>query len=313
VSLRDGLVEQAYAAGWRVVRALPAPVARAAFRSGADLLYRRRDRAKAIGQLATNLRRVVGADLPGEEFDELVRRAVRSYARYWMEAFRLPALSREDFLAGFVLENERVLAEPADSGRGVVLALPHSANWDLAGGWVAARGWRLVSVAERLRPERLYERFVAYRRRLGMEIIPLTGGEQPSFDVLVDRLRQGCVVALLADRDLPGRGVKVDFFGAPARMPPGPALLALRTGAPLVAVELWYDGALARGRLHPVPLPGPEEGTVPARARVATQRVADEFAAGISRHPEDWHMLQPMWLDERAPRAKAPSSPAGRP
>lgn len=306
--MKDELVERAYAAGWRAVRMLPAPVAAGLFRTGADLLYRRRHSSTGLAQLAANLRRVVGPDLPAGEFDDLLRRAVRSYARYWMEAFRLPSLSRADFLARFILENERILAEPADAGRGVILSLPHSANWDLAGGWVAARGWRLVSVAERLRPESLYERFVAYRRSLGMEIIPLTGGEQPSFDVLVDRLRQGCVVALLADRDLPARGAKVDFFGSQTRMPPGPALLALRTGAPLIAVELWYDTELTRARLYPVPLPGPDEGSVPQRARVATQRMADLFAEAIARHPHDWHMLQRVWTDEPVPLV-----PTGRP
>jgi phosphatidylinositol dimannoside acyltransferase len=306
--VKDELVERAYAAGWRAVRVLPAPVAAGLFRTGADLLYRRRHGSKGLAQLAANLRQVVGPDLPDDEFDDLLRRAVRSYARYWMEAFRLPSLSRDDFLTGFLVENEPVLAEPANAGRGVILTLPHSANWDLAGGWVVARGWHLVSVAERLRPERLYERFVAYRRSLGMEIIPLTGGEQPSFDVLVDRLRQGCVVALLADRDLPGRGAKVDFFGGQTRMPPGPALLALRTGAPLIAVESWYDAKVTRARLHPVPLPGPDEGTVPQRARVVTQRMADQFAEAIARHPHDWHMLQRMWLDEGALPV-----PAGRP
>jgi lauroyl/myristoyl acyltransferase len=296
MSLRDALVERSYAAGWRAVRMLPTPLAAGLFAAGADLLYRRRARSAGISRLAANLRRVVGPDLPDDEFDDVLRRAVRSYARYWMEVFRLPSLSREDFLARFLLENEQLLADPADRGQGVILALPHCANWDLAGGWVAARGWRLVSVAERLRPERLYERFVAYRRSLGMEIIPLTGGEQP-FDALVERLRQGSVVALLADRDLPGRGAKVDFFGAPTRMPPGPALLAMRTGAPLIAAELWYDTGVTRGHLHPVPVPGPEEGTAPARARVVTQRLADLFAEAIARHPHDWHMLQRVWLD----------------
>jgi phosphatidylinositol dimannoside acyltransferase len=286
------LVELGYATAWRTVRALPAPVAAAAFRTGADVFYRRH--SPAVRRLAANLRRVAGPDMP----DEVVRQAVRSYARYWMEAFRLPSLSREDFLAGFLVENEKVLADPADRGEGVILALPHSANWDVAGAWVVAKGWRLVSVAERLKPERLYERFVSYRRSLGMEIIPLNGG---AYEELVQRLRQGYVVALLADRDLPGRGVKVDFFGAPAKMPPGPALLALQTGAPLIAVELWYDTGVTRARLHPVPLPSSEEGTVPARARVATQRLADLFAEAISRHPHDWHMLQRMWLDEPVP------------
>jgi phosphatidylinositol dimannoside acyltransferase len=282
------LVELGYATAWRTVRALPSPVAAAVFRTSADVVHRRRP--QGVERLAENLRRVVGPDMP----DEVVRQAMRSYARYWMEAFRLPSLSREDFLAQFLVENEPVLAEPADRGDGVILALPHSANWDLAGAWVVAKGWRLVSVAERLRPERLYERFVAYRRSLGMEILPLTGGV---YDALVERLRQGCVVALLADRDLPGRGVKVDFFGAPAKMPPGPALLALQTGAPLVAVELWYDAHVTRARLHRVPLPSPDEGSVPARARVVTQRLADLFAGAIARHPQDWHMLQRVWVE----------------
>ncbi|MBX6356873.1 MAG: phosphatidylinositol mannoside acyltransferase [Micromonosporaceae bacterium] len=311
--MKDELVEGAYAAGWRVVRMLPAPVAAGLFQTAADLLYLRRHRSAGLAQLAANLRRVVGPDLPADEFDDLLRRAVRSYARYWMEAFRLPSLSREDFLTQFLVDNEEVLAEPADAGRGVILTLPHSANWDLAGAWVVTRGWPLVSVAERLRPEGLYERFVAYRRSLGMEIIPLTGGEQPPFDVLVNRLRAGYVVALLADRDLPGRGAKVDFFGSQTRMPPGPALLALRTGAPLVAVELWYDERVTRARLHPVPLPGPEEGTVPQRARVATQRMADRFAEAIARHPHDWHMLQRVWqdIDARGGRSSAPLMPTG--
>lgn len=171
--------------------------------------------------------------MPEAELDELVRRGLRSYARYWMEAFRLPALSREQILATFRLDQEELLSSAVAAGRGVVIALPHAGNWDAAGAWVAANGWPITTVAERLKPEGVYERFLAFRQRLGMEILPTQGGERPAFDVLVDRLRAGAVVPLLADRDLSARGVEVDFFGARTRMPAGPALLALRTGAPL--------------------------------------------------------------------------------
>lgn len=311
------LVDVGYAAGWRLVRVLPRPVAAAAFRAAADTAGRRR--GPAVRRLAGNLRRVVGPGLPAGEFDTLVRDALRSYARYYLEAFRLSGLSHEQRLHGFHLDGEELLAADVEAGRGTVVALPHSGNWDAAGAWVAAKGWKIVTVAERLKPESVYERFLAFRRSLGMEILPLTGGDRPTIDVLTDRLRAGYVVPLLADRDLSARGVPVEFFGGRTRMPPGPALLALRTGAPLYVATLWYDRDLARAGLHgPIELPGPEEGPLDQRVRVTTQRIADALAAGIARHPRDWHMLQRIWLDDdptpRPPGSQAPGSrpPASR-
>jgi KDO2-lipid IV(A) lauroyltransferase len=287
-----------YAAGWRVVRALPRPVAAAAFRAGAD--WAARKRGKGVTRLAGNLRRVVGPDLPESELDDLVRRGLRSYARYWMEAFRLPSRSKEQILReDFALDGEDRLGADVASGRGAVVALPHAGNWDAAGAWVAAQGWPIATVAERLKPEALYQRFLAYRRGLGMEIIPADGGERPPFDVLVDRLGQGYVVPLLADRDISARGVDVTFFGGRARMPAGPALLALRTGAPLYTVTMWYDDERARCALSQ-PLELPTDGRLDQRVRALTQKVADGLAAGIARHPEDWHMLQRLWLDSPA-------------
>ncbi|MFI6267169.1 phosphatidylinositol mannoside acyltransferase [Micromonospora sp. NPDC051006] len=294
------LTELGYVAGWRVIRALPRPVVAAAFRAGADRTHRRG--GGGTDRLRANLRRVVGPELPEAEFDALVRRALRSYARYWMEAFRLPALSREQILAGFRLDGEELLAADVAAGRGAVVALPHAGNWDAAGAWVAATGWPITTVAERLKPEGVYERFLAFRQSLGMEILPTHGGARPAFDVLVDRLRAGAVVPLLADRDLSARGIEVDFFGARTRMPAGPALLALRTGAPLYVASMWYEPDAAHAALEgPLPVPGPDEGPLDERVRTLTQRVADAFAAGIARHPEDWHMLQRMWLDQRSP------------
>ena len=305
--LRERAVGLGYAAAWGAVRAMPEPTARRLFMAGADRAHRRG--GPGVRRLATNLRRVVGPGLPEPQFQDLLRRALRSYARYYREAFRLPGHTREQLVAGFHLDGEEMLAADVAAGRGAVVALPHAGNWDAAGAWVAASGMPIITVAERLKPEGVYERFLAFRRGLGMEILPLTGGSRPVLDVLAEKLRQGYVVPLLADRDLSARGVEVDFFGGRTRMPPGPALLALRTGAPLYVVDMWYEPERPVGRLHgPLPIPDPAGAPLDERVRRLTQQVADRLAGGIAAHPEDWHMLQRMWLDGSG---TAPASRAG--
>jgi lauroyl/myristoyl acyltransferase len=209
-------------------------------------------------------------------------------------------LSREQIMS-FRLERDYLLFDAAKAGTGCVVALPHAGNWDAAGAYVVGSGHPLTTVAERLRPEGLYRKFLAYRESLGMHILPLTGGERPVMDVLVERLGQAHVVPLVAERDLSSRGVEVDFFGGRTRMPAGPALLALRTGAPLFVVSLWYEPDAACGSVAgPIPVPGPEVGTLGVRVRQLTQTIADHLAEGIAKHPADWHMLQRLWLDEPA-------------
>ncbi|RKR91589.1 KDO2-lipid IV(A) lauroyltransferase [Micromonospora pisi] len=303
------LGELGYLAGWRITRAVPKSVAAAVFRLGADRAHRRG--GPGVQRLAVNLRQVVGPDLPEADFDRLLRRGLRSYARYWLEMFRLPSLSHAQRLATFKLVGAEKLAEAVAAGRGVVIALPHGGNWDAAGAWVAANGWPITTVAERLKPEAVYRRFLEFRQRLGMEIIPLTGGEQPPFDVLAERLTKGHVVPLLADRDLTRRGIEVRFFGARTRMPGGPALLAIRTGAPLYVASMWYESDIACAELlGPLELPDPASGTLAERVRLLTQRIADHLATGIAQHPEDWHMLQRMWLAEKDRIATDPAAPA---
>ncbi len=291
--MNERLVELSYAAGWRVVRTMPEPVARAAFRAAADAAYRRGGRG--VRQLADNLRRVVGPDMPEAEFQDLVRAGMRSYARYWMEAFRLPSWSPQRVRTCLRLEGEQELIDTVAAGRGVVIALPHAANWDAAGAWAASKGWEVTTVAERLRPEGLFRRFVAFRESIGLEIIPLRGGERPPLEILEERLRQGRIVPLLADRDLSSRGVEVEFFGARTRMPAGPALLALRTGAPLYALSMWYEPDAVGAKLQG-PLPVPPGDNLSEQVQALTQAVADRLAAGIAEHPQDWHMLQRLWL-----------------
>ncbi len=284
-----------WSAGWTLVRRAPEPVVRAAFTGLADLAWARR--GPGVAQLERNLARVLGPGAAPGRARELSRAGMRSYLRYWSEVFRLPDYSEQRIRADFRIVNEATLWDHLDRGRGVVVGLPHMGNWDLAGAWAAVSGMPVTSVAERLRPEGLYQRFLAYRTALGMEILPLTGAERDVFAMLVERLRSGRLVPLLADRDLRASGVAVTLLGEPTRMPPGPALLSLSTGAPLVPATLWYDedtGGVSM-RLHEV-IPVPVSGDTRAKVGVMTQALADTFAEGIRAHPGDWHMLQPLWL-----------------
>jgi KDO2-lipid IV(A) lauroyltransferase len=289
---RQRITDQGFAAGWRVVRALPEPVAATAFRVGAELAVRRNGRS--VRQLRRNLARVVGA-ADVDRLDALVRAGMRSYARYWRETFRLPAMNAADVVSRVHCQGTERIHEAAAAGRGLILALPHSGNWDVAGLWLVAQGYPFVTVAERLRPESLYDRFVAYRESLGMRVLPLTGGPVPPMSALKEVLAEGGVVCLVADRDLSRSGLAVDFFGAPARMPAGPSLLAATTGAALLPVHPYYRGADWGLAIAPAVDLG--DGDLRRKLRTGTQRLADVFADGIARHPEDWHMVQRLWSD----------------
>ncbi|MEV7868634.1 phosphatidylinositol mannoside acyltransferase [Streptomyces sp. NPDC088124] len=288
----DRLTDALYGLGWGTVKKLPEPVAGALGRTIADTVWKRR--GTSVLRLESNLARVV-PDAGPERLAALSKAGMRSYMRYWMESFRLPAWSEERVRDGVEIKDIDRLFDGLTTGRGVVLALPHMANWDLAGAWLTrAHGVPFTTVAERLKPESLYDRFVAYRESLGMEVVPHTGGS--AFGTLARRLRDGGLVALVADRDLSASGIEVDFFGDTARMPAGPSLLAQQTGALLLPVSLWFDDSrVMRGQVFP-PVPVPETGTRAEKASVMTQAVADAFAAGIAEHPEDWHMLQRLWV-----------------
>jgi phosphatidylinositol dimannoside acyltransferase len=296
--VKDRLISFGYAAGWRIIRALPLPAARALFNTVADRGFR--GNGPGTQRLRRNLRHVVGPELPDADLEELVRAGLRSYARYWLEAFRLPSRSRAQVLTDFRLEPDGEFHAVLAEGKGIIVALPHLANWDAAGAWAVAHGHKLVTVAERLKPEAVFEQFVAYREKLGMEVIPLTGGQRAPLDALAERATQGYAVVLLADRDLSARGVEVQFFGGRTRMPLGPALLAIRTGAPLYACNLHFTDTGTAGMLHRIELPPASAGALDARIKVVTQRIADAFEIGIAEYPQDWHMLQKMWLDQPA-------------
>ncbi|WP_425575695.1 phosphatidylinositol mannoside acyltransferase [Streptomyces gobitricini] len=299
----ERLTDALYGLGWSAVKKLPEPVAAGLGRRIADTAWKRR--GTGVLRLEANLARVV-PDASPARLAELSKAGMRSYMRYWMESFRLPAWSVERVKDAVEIKDLHHLTEGLAAGKGVVLALPHLANWDLAGVWsTRALGVPFTTVAERLKPESLYDRFVAYRESLGMEVVPHTGGA--AFGTLARRLRAGGLVCLVADRDLSASGVEVTFFGETARMPAGPAMLAQQTGALLLPATLWYDGtSVMKGRVHP-PVDVPPTGTRREKATVMTQALADVFAAGIADHPEDWHMLQRLWLADLDP-AKGPEA-----
>ncbi|WP_030949429.1 phosphatidylinositol mannoside acyltransferase [Streptomyces sp. NRRL S-646] len=307
MSPRDQLTDALYGLGWGTVKKLPEPVAVRLGRSIADLVWKQR--GKGVQRLESNYARVV-PDASPERLAELSRAGMRSYLRYWMESFRLPAWSAERIKGGFDPKDVHYLTDGIASDQGVILALPHMANWDLAGAWVTTKlETPFTTVAERLKPETLYDRFVAYREGLGMEVLPHSGGT--AFGTLARRLRDGGLVCLVAERDLSSSGVEVEFFGEATRMPAGPALLAQQTGALLLPVTLWYDESpVMQGRVHP-PVEVPETGSRAEKTSVMTQALADAFATGIADHPEDWHMLQRLWLKDLDPAKKPPAPEKG--
>jgi len=300
MSLGERFADAGYAAGWRLVRALPDGLARRAFDRGGE--WAARDGGPV--QLRRNLARVLGVT-PERVPDDLMRASMRSYARYWREAFRLPAMDHAAIGSSELMPVQGVpyLDAAIERGRGVIFVLPHSGNWDMAGVWLVQNYGGLSTVAERLKPESLFERFVAYRQSLGFEVFPLTGGAQPPFATLAQRLRENRIVALMGERDLTGRGVPVDFFGERTWMPAGAAKLAVETGAALMPVHAWFtvaeDGTEGWG------LRTEQALDVSGGIAATTQALADRFAAGIAEHPADWHMLQPLWESDLSPQRRA--------
>jgi len=294
-SFTDRVIAAGFAAGWTLVPYLPQKPTAAAFRLAADQVWRRG--GKSVRRLESNLARVTGL-LPGSpELRELTRAGMRSYFRYFHEIFRLPSMDRAEILRRTHVTGAEHIHGNVAAGRGVVLALPHMGNWDAAGAWLVGVGHPFTTVAERLRPESLFRRYVRFREGLGMEVLPLTGGDGHNFATLASRLRKGGVVCLPAERDLTKNGVEVQFFGAATKVPAGPPLLAVQTGAALMSAVVYFDvddGGIDIHEENPVP----EEGNRQEKVAVLAQAMTGVFEKGIAEHPEDWHMLQRLWLED---------------
>ena len=287
--MKDNLSAYLYFAGWRLVRWLPESTAYKLAYRVSDFLVKRK--GKSVQRLRSNLSRTQSG-MTSLDLDLLVIEAMRSYMRYWCDTFRLPDWSKKRILETVTVTNEHLLIDAIEAKTGVIVAVPHAGNWDHAGAYFCAKGIRLVTVAERLKPEKLFLRFLAYREAMGMEVLPLDGRV---LNTLEERLNQGALVALVSDRDLSRSGIEVDFFGGTARMPAGPALLALRTKAPLITAFVSYTDTGVHIEFRNIILPS--SGDENSKVKEIVQMTAQYFEDGISESPEDWHMLQRIWID----------------
>lgn len=284
----------AYRAAAAVARVVPesigAPAARGVAQLAPAVLATRR------AQVERNLRRILGPDIEGAALRRDVTATFDSYGRYFYELFRLATYTRDHIDAHFRCLGIEQIDEAVAAGRGAVMALPHLGNWDFAGAWLAGQGYTVTVVAEPLEPRELFDWFVATRTRLGMRVIPLSSSAGAE---VLHALRANELVCLLADRDLTGDGVEVEFFGERTTLPGGPAMLALRSGAPLFPVGCYFQpgGAHEANILGPIPTPR----TRRIRDDVAsiTQRLAERFEDLIRVAPTHWHMLQPNWPSDR--------------
>ncbi|HEX9712051.1 MAG TPA: phosphatidylinositol mannoside acyltransferase [Actinomycetota bacterium] len=274
-------------AAWRLARLVPERWTKAAFERMALRSYRRNPRRRQA--VIDNLAPVVGE----QRAETCARDAFLWYGRYWAETFRMEDLSSSALDARFSVDGIEHVVRAYEAGSGAVLATPHLGNWDSGGRWVAER-WPLTAVVEVLRPQMLFDRFVAHRRGMGIGIVPLERGGDATGRCL-EALGRGELVALVADRDLSGRGVEVKMFGRRTTMPPGAAVLALRAGAPLIAATIYQreDGTWQAWVLDPIPTQdlGPDD------VAILTQRLAERFEQLIARAPEQWHVFSPYWTD----------------
>jgi KDO2-lipid IV(A) lauroyltransferase len=278
-----------YFTAWRVLRWLPENFVYTNANRVADILTKRN--GKSVVRLRSNLARTQ-KDITALDLDLLVYKAMRSAIRYWCDTFRLPDWSPQRINDTVTTTDEHLLLDAIAAGKGAIVTLPHVGNYDHAAAYFCGKGAKIVTVAEHLKPEALFKKFLEYREAFGMEALPLDGRVLPT---LSQRIRSGCVIALAADRDLSRSGIDVTFFGGPARMPAGPAILALKTGAPLICVMISYTEKGIHIDFSLVPIPA--VGTEAERIAQIVQNSADLFAQGISAYPHDWHMMQRIWID----------------
>ncbi|HET8595442.1 MAG TPA: phosphatidylinositol mannoside acyltransferase [Intrasporangium sp.] len=299
--------------GWSAVRTMPERAAYGLFDRIADVAVLRG--GKGIERLRSNYARV-RPELPPAELDELVHDGMRSYMRYYCEAFRLPSLRPEQIDRAATVTGFEELRETCRAGGSAIAFVGHLGNFDMAAAWSARNLAPVTTVAERLEPEEVFQDFVAFRNSIQMDIIPLAGGGNPFHELLRTAKKGGRLIALASDRDLTANGVEVDLLGHRARMAKGPALLSLMTGAPLYAARVHYERAApgeGLGGYRTVVEVGPRltprvSGSTAELAQDLVQQCADHLAETIRTHTSSWHMLQRVFVEDLDPLR----APAGR-
>jgi len=285
----------AYRAGSLFSRVAPAPV-----RDGLT-----RFAARAIGRTSAdqrlvverNLRRIHGSALSGRALERAIDATFESYGRYWAESFRLPSISEAELDGRFAFQGYEHLEQARSDGYGPLVVIPHLGGWEWAAFWLTRiMDIPVTAVVEPLEPPEVFEWFAEFRRSLGMNVVPL--GPKAASEV-ARAVKERHVICLLADRDIAGNGVEVEFFGETTTLPSGPALLALRTGAPLIPCGVYFtDDGVHEAVVRP-PIPTDREGRLRDDVARVTQAVALELEVLIRRAPEQWHVLAPNWPSDR--------------
>ena len=280
----------AYRAGAETARRLPTSLGRPLARVASRGMVRAWDEKRE--QVRRHLVRASHGALSGDALDRATRQQFANYARYWYEMFRLQPSDRAALDETFKPAGRSHLDAAVAQHQGVILALPHLGNWDLAGAWLSNQVPHVTVVAEPVEPPELFEWFVDTRRALGMEVIALGPGAGPA---LLRALRADHVVCLVCDRDIAGDGVEVEFFGERTRLPGGPATLALRTGAPLLPAGAYFEGETGHGATIEPPIDVERRGRLRDDVTRVTQDLAHRFEELISAAPEQWLLMQPNW------------------
>jgi KDO2-lipid IV(A) lauroyltransferase len=278
--------------GMHVPRSIALPIAEAAL---SRVVWRFEGQRTVV---ARNLARVLGHPADSPIVQRATRDCFRLYGRYWYETFALRTMPAEEVERRMHMEGAEHIDRALEAGRGIICTLPHMGNWDAAGHWLCLRGYRMTAVAEELKPPGVFELFLRHRRALGLNIVPLAAGANVG-QTLMRLLSANHVVSLVADRELSGRGVEVEMFGAPRRLPAGPAYLSLATRTPLSVCAVFTTDDGWRTKIGP-PVQIERSGHMRTDVTALTRVIAAGFERYISEAPADWHMFQPAWPEDRA-------------
>lgn len=281
-----------YSALWRLVRLLPEKAAYSFFEIIAGIAYRKN--GKRVQRLRTNYE-VILPDATKVELEALVRSGLSSAMRYWCDTFRISDWSLDKTLLSTRTNNEEFLFDPIKEKRGVIVAVPHAGNWDHAGAYFCAKGARVNTVAEHLKPERLFRKFLAHRERMGMRVLDLNANVLDDLRKILREDKE--LVALVADRDLSRSGINVRFFDKVARMPAGPAILAYETEADLITAYVCYREKGIEVFFTP-PIKINRDAERSTEITRITQVIAGRFEDAIRKEPASWHMQQRIFIDD---------------
>jgi len=280
-----------YLFAWKLIALLPENSAYKLADYVSDRIYKKN--GKGIKRLRGNYGRVM-PEYSAQKLEELTKLGMRSYLRYWFDTFRLSKWSKNRIISTTQVIRENLLRDPIQSRQGCIVALPHAGNWDHAAAYFCSTGITLTAVVEKLKPEAIFKKFLAYRESIGIEAI---SHKEKTIPILTERLQAGKLIALVADRDMSRNGIEVNFFGKTSKMPAGPAILAIKTGAPLITAYVRYTPSgieiIFDETLKPT-----NSGSEEEQIKIITQSMADNFAKRIKENPVDWHMLQRIWVDE---------------